>query len=161
MKIKEIEISLIKPYEFNTKLHPETQIENIKESIKEFGFTQPIVIDKNYVVIIGHGRLEAAKQLGLDIVPCLMLEDLTDEEVRKLRIIDNKTNESLWDIETLQKEIIDLNFDNFEFEWGGLLDNQEISDDVEFLDQDEPDLDSTNKKTVQCPSCGCEFNIYE
>lgn len=119
MKISEIEIEKLIPYENNTKIHPMIQIDNIKKSIEEFGFTQPIVIDKDYVVIIGHGRLLAAQELGLKKVPCLMLEDLTEEEVKKLRIVDNKTNESLWDLDTLREEMEELDMSEFEFEWGG------------------------------------------
>ena len=92
MKIIETDINKLVPYEFNNKIHDETQINRIANSIKEFWFTQPIVIDKNNVVIIGHWRLESAKKLWLEKVPCVILDELTDKQIQKLRILDNKLN---------------------------------------------------------------------
>ena len=77
----------ITPYEKNAQKHNETQINNIAESIKQHGFVHPIVIDKNNVIVIGHFRLMAAKQLKMKEVPCVCVEDLTEEEVNDLRII--------------------------------------------------------------------------
>lgn len=108
MKIKEIAIDTITPYNLNNKIHTAQQIDHIANSIKEFGFTQPIVIDKNNVIIIGHWRLEWAKKLGLKKVPVVMMDDLTENQVRKLRILDNKLNESERDIENLKVELADL-----------------------------------------------------
>ena len=93
MKVQNIRIEVIKPYEKNAKKHPETQIKNIAESIKQFGFIQPLVLDKNNEIIIGHGRYFAAQRLKMEEVPCLYVNDLTEEQVRKLRILDNKLNE--------------------------------------------------------------------
>lgn len=121
MEVKQIEIEKIKPYENNAKRHPQSQIDNIIVSINKFGFTQPIVLDKDFTIIIGHGRLEAAKQLGYEKVPCVMLDNLTEEEVKQLRIIDNKTNESDWDIEKLQLELEEVKFDDFSLDWGGVI----------------------------------------
>lgn len=108
MKIKEIAIDTITPYNLNNKVHTAQQIDHIANSIKEFGFTQPIVIDKNNVIIIGHWRLEWAKKLGLKKVPVVMMDDLTETQVRKLRILDNKLNESEWDMENLKVELAEL-----------------------------------------------------
>ena len=130
-----LETSVLKPYEKNNKLHPQSQIDNIKESIKQFGFTQPIVVDANNVVIIGHGRLLAAQQLGIEKVPCVVLKDLTEEQVRKLRIIDNKTNESEWDIENLKLELEELNFDEFNFDFGEINIKQDEKD-IETIEDD-------------------------
>lgn len=106
------------PYEFNNKIHNEDQINRIANSIKEFWFTQPIVIDKDNIVIIGHGRLEWAKKLWLKEVPCVEMWNLTEAQVKKLRILDNKLNESERDISNLKLEldsIWDLNFWDLEF----------------------------------------------
>ena len=100
------------PYEKNNKIHDDEQVERIANSIKEFWFIQPLVIDQDNVVIIGHGRLLAAKKLWLKEVPVVKKEDLTEKQVKKLRIWDNKLNESPYDIENLKLELEDL--------WGDL-----------------------------------------
>ena len=109
-------INLIKPFPKNAKVHSKKQIDLIAKSIKEFGFKQPIVIDKNNEVIIGHARLEAAKQLGLKEVPTIDASDLTDKQVRALRLADNKLAElAQWDmnlaieeLKGLDTEMVDL-----------------------------------------------------
>ena len=98
------------PYAKNAKRHPDDQVEHIANRIREFGFRQPIVVDADNVVVIGHGRLLAAKKLGLDSVPCVRADDLTDEQVRALRLADNKTNESEWDFAELEAEYEGLEF---------------------------------------------------
>lgn len=117
MKIVQKNISDLKPYKKNAKMHDERQIENVANSIRRFGWQQPIVIDKNNVVIIGHCRLLAAKKLGLEKVPVTVADELTDEEVRELRIADNKTNESEWDLAFLTEDALDLDFDGFDFDF--------------------------------------------
>lgn len=98
MNIELIDITLIKPYEKNAKRHTQKQITQVANSIKEFGFTQPLVVDKENLLIIGHCRLESAKYLGLANVPVLRMENLNEEQVRTLRLLDNKLNESQWDL---------------------------------------------------------------
>lgn len=118
MKIEQLPIKDIKPYERNAKKHDETQIKNVAESIKQFGFAQPIVVDKNNVVIIGHCRLLASKKLKLKEVPVVRMEDLTDEQVQKLRLLDNRLNESEWDFDLLAEDIPTLDFSDFDIDWG-------------------------------------------
>lgn len=113
MKIEEIKIDHLTPYKLNAKKHPQEQIDGIAESIRRFGFTQPIVIDSKNVIIIGHGRHEAAKKVGLKTVPCVKIEGLSDKEIRALRLIDNRIAETEWDQELLKIEFEDLDF-NFE-----------------------------------------------
>ena len=108
MKIEEIDIDKLIPYEFNNKIHDVTQINRIANSIKEFWFLQPLVIDKDNIVIVWHGRLEWAKKLWLDKVPCVKAENLTEQQIKKYRILDNKLNESERDIENLKLELEDL-----------------------------------------------------
>ncbi len=117
MKIINVELDKLTGYERNAKSHPPEQIEKLSQSIKKYGFTQPLVIDDKNVIIVGHGRHAAAKLAGLDKVPCVKLSGLSDEEVRAMRIFDNKINESSWDFSLLSSEIQDLNaagFDLFE-----------------------------------------------
>lgn len=105
------------PYEHNAKQHPDSQVKQIAASIKQFGFRQPIVVDANNVVVIGHGRLLAAKELGLSEVPVVRADDLTEKQIKALRLADNKTNESGWDFTELEAELAELalDFDMSEF----------------------------------------------
>lgn len=93
MKIELIKIKDLIPYEKNAKRHNKTQIQNVAESIKRFGFAQPLVVDKDNVLIIGHCRLLAAKSLQIREVPVVRMDNLTEEEVKQLRLLDNKLNE--------------------------------------------------------------------
>lgn len=108
MEIIQIDPAALVPYENNTKTHPPEQVDRIAESIKRFGWQQPIVVDRDNVVIIGHGRLMAAKQLMLDTVPVVYADNLTEEEAQALRLADNKTNESPWDFGKLEEELAAL-----------------------------------------------------
>lgn len=132
MQIQNMSIDAIKPYVRNAKKHPQSQIENVAESIKRFGFVQPIVVDRGGCIIIGHCRYEASKRLGLEEVPCVILEDLTDDEVRKLRLLDNKLNESPWDMSLLEVELADLDFGEFDVDWKLKVDEEEIKGQVKF-----------------------------
>ena len=113
MKIIETNLSVQKPYEKNNKVHDEEQIEMIVNSIKEFWFTQPIVIDEDNCILAGHWRYYASKLLWLEKVPCNILEWLTDAQKRKYRILDNKLNESDWDLANVKFELSQLDDFNF------------------------------------------------
>ena len=103
-----MDINSIKPYERNAKKHPAEQVEYIANSLKRFGWKQPLVVDKDGIVVVGHGRLLAAKKLGLKSVPCVCADDLTEDEIKAFRLADNKTNESEWDDELLELELEEL-----------------------------------------------------
>lgn len=115
MKVENRKIDEIAPYKKNAKKHDKTQINNVAESIRQYGFVQPIVIDKDGVIVIGHCRYEAAKVLGMKDVPCVCVDDLTEEQVKALRIVDNKSNESPWDMDFLADELAELDLSNFDF----------------------------------------------
>ncbi len=112
-KEKLIKIEEIKPYEKNAKKHPIKQIKQIANSISSFGFNQRIVVDLNNVIIVGHGRYEASKHLGLKEIPCLIL-DLGEEEAKAYRLADNKSNESEWDMDLVIEELKELSERNLE-----------------------------------------------
>ena len=137
MDILNISVDLLVPYEKNTKKHDKTQINNVAESIKQYGFVQPIVIDKDNVVVIGHCRLLAAKQLKMKEVPCVCVEDLTEEQVKALRIVDNKSNESEWDFDFLADELADLDLSDFDFDFG--IDDEE--EETEIVEDEAPEVD--------------------
>lgn len=117
MDIREIPIKELKPYAKNAKQHDAKQIANVANSIRRFGWQQPIVIDEDGTVVIGHCRLLAAKKLGMKTVPVTVAGGLTEEEIRELRIADNKTNESPWDFELLADDLEGLDFDGFDFDF--------------------------------------------
>ena len=117
MKVENIAIKDLKPYERNAKKHDETQIKNVMESIKQFGMAQPLVVDKDNVLIIGHCRLIACKRLKMTEVPVVRMDELTQEQVDKLRLLDNKLNESEWDFDLLAEDIPTLDFSDFDIDW--------------------------------------------
>lgn len=118
MDVKNIPLGDIVPYAKNAKKHDKTQIKNVAESIKQYGFVQPIVIDRDGVIVIGHCRALAAKKLGMEEVPCVCVDDLTPEQVNALRLVDNKSNESEWDFDLLADELDTLDLQEFDFDWG-------------------------------------------
>lgn len=129
MKITEMSVKELKPYAKNTKKHDKTQIANVAESIKQYGFVQPIVVDKDNSIVIGHCRYEAAKKLKLETVPCVCVDELTDEQVKALRIVDNKSNESPWDMEFLADELAEIDMNGFDFDFGiNAVDENDIPD---------------------------------
>ena len=153
MEIFDRLVSELKPYEKNAKKHDKTQIDNVAESIKQFGFVQPIVVDKNGCVIIGHCRLEAAKKLGMREVPCYMAEDLDAEQVKKLRLLDNKLNESAWDFDLIADEIGDLDFDGFLVDW-------QLPAEAEAVELSDGEGEKAEEREMHhCPKCG--FTFYE
>lgn len=113
-------IKELKPYKKNAKKHSKEQVEQIENSIKEFGFTQPVIIDKHNSVVAGHGRILGAKKAGLKQVPTVCLEELTEEQIKAYRLVDNKLNESEWDYSLLDEELEnlteDIDMDLFGFE---------------------------------------------
>lgn len=146
----------ITPYEKNAKKHDETQINNVAESIRQYGFVQPIVIDKDGVIVIGHCRALAAKQLGVDKVPCVCVDDLTPEQVDALRVVDNKTNESEWDLTMLSDVLKDIDLSAFDLDFHLPT---EITDEMldNFFEDAEPQ--KKEPKKVQCPHCGEWFEV--
>jgi DNA modification methylase len=125
-------VSEIKPYPKNAKKHPKKQVEQVAKSIKEFGFNQPLVVDKQGVIIVGHGRLEAAKLLKLEEVPVITV-DLTEEQANAYRLADNKLNESEWDMALVIEELKGLSSEMLEltgFDRDLILEAEDKDDEV-------------------------------
>ena len=132
MKIESLPISAIKPYERNAKEHPKKQIKQIAASIEEFGFNQPVVIDEENIIIVGHGRYLAAQLLGRTEVPCLRLA-LPAEKAKAYRLADNKLNESPWEMDLVIAELKELSLqlvDLTGFDSNLLLETHEDKNDV-------------------------------
>ncbi len=129
MEIIQKKLKDLVPYQFNNKKHPEKQIDLLINSIKDFWFTQPIVVDENNIIIIGHARTEAAKRLWLDTVPVIVKSDLDPVAIKKLRILDNKLSDlAEWDKENLKIELEDI----------GDQDLTDLFDDLNLDMEDDP-----------------------
>lgn len=143
MNIVQRKVSELVPYSKNAKKHDKTQIANVAESIKQYGFVQPLVIDKDSVIVIGHCRALAAKKLGMETVPCVCVDDLTPEQVNALRLVDNKSNESDWDMDLLSDELAELDLSAFDFDWGLPEEEPEVTED------EAPAVDEENEPISQ------------
>jgi len=133
MEIENVKAEKLIPYEFNNKIHDETQVNRIANSIREFWFLQPLVIDQNNVIIVGHGRFEASQKLWMKELPCVRVENLTDEQIKKFRILDNKLNESERNEDNLKIELQELkNFNIGELE----ISIDELFPDLEIISPD-------------------------
>ncbi len=134
-KITLIPTDKIIPYEFNNRIHDERQIDHIANSINEFGFNQPLVIDEKNILIVGHGRLLAAKKLNLEFVPVIIKTDLTETQKKAYRILDNKIQtESTWAFDNLTSELAVLKDLGFSMESWGLEDLMLPSHDDESVE---------------------------
>ena len=149
LEIKYIPIDGIKPYKNNPRLN-EDAIPYVMNSIKEFGFKNPIILDKNNVIVAGHTRLESAKRLDMKEVPVIYADDLTEEQIKAFRLADNKVAEkSMWDYTKLDEEldsILDIDMSMFDFDIN--------TDDLELDYDNENEVEDINKKLCRCPKCG-------
>ena len=155
MEIVWIERTALRPYEGNAKIHDERQIANVAASIERLGWRQPIVVDADRTVVIGHCRLLAAERLGLEHVPCVVADDLTEDEIRELRVVDNKTNESAWDFGKLEIELAELDLDGYDFEFEA----PEGRPQEEALELEDEDREKDDVLTCHCPKCGFIFEV--
>lgn len=142
MEIKLINIDEIIPYENNPRNNDEA-VEPVANSIKEFGFKVPIVIDDKMIIVTGHTRYKAAKKLNLKTVPCIIADDLNEEQIRAFRLADNKVSEiATWDYNVLNFElenILDLDMTMFDFDMSGIDDT--FGTDFELSDEDKGELE--------------------
>ena len=140
LKVEYIPIDDIKPYEKNAKIHTEEQIEQIKKSIEEFGMNDPIGIWKDNIIIEGHGRLMACKELGFNEVPVIRLDDLTDDQRRAYTLIHNQTTMNTgFDLDILNEELqsIDLDMSDFGFDE---IELDDIEEEQEIVEDEVPDV---------------------
>lgn len=138
-KMVEVSVSKLVPYEKNAKIHGEAQLEKLKASIEEFGFLSPCLIDKDNNIIAGHGRVMAAKELGLKTVPCVYIEGLTDEQRRAYILADNRLGElGEWDMDLVSAELQDLKDSGFDIDLTGFDIDDIIFDDDETAWAEDP-----------------------
>lgn len=148
MEIINKKLDELKPYENNPRFNDDA-VEYVANSIKEFGFKVPIVIDKDNVIVAGHTRYKASMELGLEEVPCIVADDLNEEQIKAYRLADNKVSEKAsWDFELLDEELDDLNIDMEEFGFQ----NIEIDwDNVSDLSKDT--YEEPTHTMLECPKC--------
>ena len=151
MKIEIADITSIKPYENNPRKLSETAIEKVAMSLKEYGFRQPIVVDKYRVIVAGHTRFRASKKLGLKQVPVSVIDNLTEEQINAYRIADNRTaEESEWDNELLKMEIKELEAKDFKLDLLGF--NEDQLNDILFEEKqgltDEDEVPETPEEPI-------------
>lgn len=167
INIKYISVADLIPYAANSRTHSDAQVAQIAASIREFGWTNPILIDGENTIIAGHGRLLAARKLGLEEVPAIILDHLTKAQQRSLVIADNQLALNAgWDMDMLKAEIEGLNFEGFELELLGFEDAKlsELLNGVNFepgTEEDQGKLDQLEPKWIACPHCGKEFDQRE
>lgn len=136
VKIIEKKVEELIPY-VNNPRNNEAAVDFVAASIKEFGFKNPIIIDKDGVIVAGHTRHAAAKKLGLESVPCIMADDLTDQQIKAFRLADNKTAElATWDLEKLELELESI--DDFEMTDFGFEELEDSGDVVEVIEDEVP-----------------------
>ncbi len=144
LKIVYKKLDDLKPYENNPRLN-NGAVDAVAKSIEEFGFKVPIVIDKDGVIVAGHIRLKAAKQLAIDEVPCIIADDLSDEELKAFRLADNKVSElAEWDFDKLDAELADIDFDMSDFGF----DFNTIDEENDKFDDADTEYHDINDKTI-------------
>lgn len=164
MKIEYKKIGDLKPYARNPRKNDDA-VDYVANSIKEFGFIVPVVIDNKNVIVAGHTRYKAAKKLGIEDIPCIIADDLTEKQINAFRLIDNKTQElSSWDygklIEELTGLVDDIDMTQFAFAPIG-EDKNDGTEATQDLDEgEELDLDDFSDESFNCtcPCCGFKFN---
>jgi hypothetical protein len=148
LKIEYIAVDELKPYERNNKKHEDFDVGEIAKSIEKYGMVDPIGIWKGNVIVEGHGRLLACKKLGIDKVPCIRLDHLTDEQRREYAIVHNKSSElALYDFDNLADELAELDLSDFDFDFGVDTDAEEsnyspdeFGEDFSLPDGDKPEI---------------------
>ena len=159
MEIINVKVNELKEYENNPR-NNEGAIKAVENSIKEFGFKIPIVIDTSNVIVAGHTRVKACKNLGIEVVPCIVADDLTEEQIKAFRLVDNKTSElAEWDFNKLNAELYELSLDmtQFEFEIDD-LDIDNFGEEFELPDDDKPatrtiTLSLSEEQFIICTNC--------
>lgn len=143
MQIIKIKMADIVPYENNVKLHPKEQIEQIKKSIVDFGNNDPIAVDENNVIIEGHGRFEALKELGYEETECIVLTGLTEDQKNAYRLVHNKlTMNSDFDMKGLEEELNKINMDLTAFDFDPFNMDEE---EKEIIEDEAPEVDEEHE----------------
>ena len=160
LRVKYVPIGDVHPYEDNPRRN-DGAVQAVANSLREFGWKQPIVVDADGIIIVGHTRYKAAQALGMDDVPVVVASDLTPEQCAAYRLADNRVGElATWDNELLAQELdglADLDMSAFGFDSGELLSGADVDDLFEDYDGGSSEGDGPSPKMVTCPHCGATF----
>lgn len=158
-KIENVDPKKLIPYTNNAKIHNDMQLEKIKESIKSFGFITPCLIDKDFNIIAGHGRVMAALELELEDVPCVFLEGLSENQKKAYILADNKLSELAdWNMELIDKELAQLAAEGFDISLTGFGFSNQIKQEINEGIEIDLDFFGDEKFKYECPECGFKFN---
>ena len=159
LKIEYLSTDELIPYANNPRNNDEA-VDYVANSIRQFGFKVPIIIDKDKNRVAGHTRLKAAKKLGIKEVPCIIADDLTEQQIDAFRLADNKVSEiASWNFDKLEMELesitdIDMSEFNFNLDGGNTFDESQLDE----LFADAPEKEK-KPKMIKCPHCGQEFEV--
>ena len=159
LKIEYLSTDELIPYANNPRNNDEA-VDYVANSIRQFGFKVPIIIDKDKNIVAGHTRLKAAKKLGIKEVPCIIADDLTEQQIDAFRLADNKVSEiASWNFDKLEMELesitdIDMSEFNFNLDNGSTFDESQLDE----LFADAPEKEK-KPKMIKCPHCGQEFEV--
>lgn len=155
MELKKINLQDIKPYEKNTRRN-EQAVDAVMKSIEQCEYIAPIILDENNIILAGHTRYKALKKLGYEEAECVVKEGLSEEQKKKYRLLDNKTNELAdWDFDLLKEELYELDFEDLDLDWGIEEDNIDLSNF--FTDSFEEQ--KKKHKAIICPNCGTSIDV--
>ena len=161
-KLKKLKLDEIKQYENNPRINGEA-IEAVVQSIKQCGYVAPIIVDEDGVILAGHSRYQALKRLGEDETEVLIIDDLTDEQKKKYRVLDNRVAEfSEWDFDKLEDELRQIDFGDFTFDLDDFIfegfedEDDEVDETDTYVDpkKEEKKQELEKKKMLVCPHCG-------
>ena len=160
MKLETLKLTDIVPYENNPRKNDDA-VNAVAESIRQCTYVTPIIVDENKVILAGHTRYKALKALGIEEVPCLICDGLTEEQKKKYRYLDNKTGEkATWDLMKLEVELEGVDLEGFDF-FGIAADltatpgpDRKIGENEEF----DTEVFGDEEFKYQCPACGFRFN---
>lgn len=160
LRVKYVPIGDVRPYEDNPRRN-DGAVQAVAASLREFGWKQPIVVDADGTIVVGHTRYKAAQALGMDEVPVVVASDLTPEQCAAYRLADNRVGElAEWDSELLAQELdglADIDMSAFGFDSGELLSGADVDGLFEDYDGGSSEEDVPSPKMVTCPHCGATF----
>ena len=165
--VERVSVNSLVPYARNARTHSDSQVAQIAASVREWGWTTPVLVDENNQIIAGHGRILAAERLGITEVPVMKAANWTESQKRAYILADNQLAQNAgWDIELLKLEFNDLSISDFDVELIGFHENfvSEFLLDPDFdpgTEDDQGKLDSLDPKMTTCPHCGEEYDLRE
>ena len=158
-EMKMINILKLIPYANNARTHSDEQVMKLRSSLREFGFVNPVLIDKENNIIAGHGRIMAAKAEGIEEVPCVLVEHLTEAQKKAYILADNRLAEDAgWDMELVDLELESLKEMDFDISLTGFKDDEESNIDIDSFFE-ETDTQEKKTKEIKCPHCEMYFEV--